>query len=124
MARRVEFENGTIIAHRTLIMENGHPVGVLSIFQDIGEYERIKMPLPVPASKENRATSRWPMAERCCPMNLAGTRACILRKRGAGWDAPASAKARGWHDYRDLGPAGRISSDASRRAALPPRMAA
>ncbi len=40
-ARRVEFENGTIIANRTPIMENGQPVGVLSIFQDIGEYERI-----------------------------------------------------------------------------------
>jgi PAS domain S-box-containing protein len=41
IAKRVEFENGTIIANRTPIMENGRPVGVLSIFQDIGEYERI-----------------------------------------------------------------------------------
>ncbi len=39
--KRVEFENGTIIANRTPIMENGRPVGVLSIFQDIGEYERM-----------------------------------------------------------------------------------
>jgi len=41
IAKRVEFENGTIIANRTPIIEKGRPVGVLSIFQDIGEYERI-----------------------------------------------------------------------------------
>jgi PAS domain S-box-containing protein len=41
IGKRVEFENGTIIANRTPIMENGRPVGIVSIFQDIGEYERM-----------------------------------------------------------------------------------
>ena len=41
MARRVELENGTIIANRTPVMEDNRIIGVLSIFQDIAEYERI-----------------------------------------------------------------------------------
>ncbi len=41
IAKRVEFETGTIIANRTPIMKDGRPVGVLSIFQPIGEYEKV-----------------------------------------------------------------------------------